>query len=144
MGCNLGNSRGRVDVSASLGALTSPGISHKLPCTLADGRISSDSSGSWKCRNLLRRIGLEQCDSVGLGWPTVSGNSPQDFKMSLAESYCPARLLAFLQTQSVRYLAEHGVGFHPAALGSFLKSVVLVKGRLKYTGSSILVVIVIH
>jgi hypothetical protein len=41
------------------------------------------------------------------------------------------RLLAFLQTQSVRYFTEHGVGFHPAALGSFLKSVVLVKGRLK-------------
>jgi hypothetical protein len=68
-----------VDVSASLGAFTSPDISYKLPCTLADGLPSSDSSDSWKCFNLLCRIGPEQCDAVGPGWPTISSNPPQDF-----------------------------------------------------------------
>lgn len=31
----------------------------------------------------------------------------------------------------VDYVAEHGVGFHPAASGSFLKSVVVMYGRAK-------------
>jgi len=30
-----------------------------------------------------------------------------------------------------RYFAEHGAGLHPAALGSFLKSVVVMYGRAK-------------
>jgi len=42
------------------------------------------------------------------------------------------------------YEAEHGVGFHPAASGSFLKSVVVMYGRAKYRGSSTRVVTVNH
>jgi len=42
MGCNLGNSRGRLDGGASLGAFSSPFIYYKLACTFADGLINSD------------------------------------------------------------------------------------------------------
>src|SRR5262245_39055866 len=42
------------------------------------------------------------------------------------------------------YLTEQGVGFQPAALGSFLKSVVVTYCRVKYCGSSTLVVTVSH
>jgi hypothetical protein len=31
----------------------------------------------------------------------------------------------------IRYFAAHGVGFQPAAFGSFLKSVVVMYGRVK-------------
>src|SRR5262245_25676852 len=40
------------------------------------------------------------------------------------------------------YFAEQGVGFHPPASGSFLKSVVVRYGPLEYTGSSTFVVTV--
>jgi hypothetical protein len=40
-------------------------------------------------------------------------------------------LWAVYDRPSCSYFAEQGVGLHPAALGSFLKSVVLINGRLK-------------
>ena len=43
---------------------------------------------------------------------------------------------------SARYLTEQGVGFQPFALGSFLKSELVINGRVKYIGSSTFVVTV--
>ena len=42
------------------------------------------------------------------------------------------------------HFAEQGVGFHPEASGSFLKSELVSRGRLKYIGSSTIVVTVTH
>src|SRR5262249_12127017 len=39
---------------------------------------------------------------------------------------------------AARYRAEQGVGFHPAASASFLKSELVVYTRVKYCGSSTL------
>ena len=48
------------------------------------------------------------------------------------------------RTTSVSYRAEQGEGFQPAGSRSFLKSVVVRYGLVKYTGSSTFVVTVIH
>src|SRR5438105_11646225 len=49
-----------------------------------------------------------------------------------------------LRPRNGSYRAEQGVGFQPAALGSFLKSVVVTYCRAKYWGSSTFVVTVSH
>ena len=46
MGCNLGNSRSRLDAGASRGAFGPLGVSYKLPRTLADGSVVPIDGGS--------------------------------------------------------------------------------------------------
>src|ERR1700691_4220641 len=42
------------------------------------------------------------------------------------------------------YFASHGVGFHPAASGNFLKCVLVMNGCVRYCGSVTIVVTTSH
>ena len=68
---------------------------------------------------------------------------------SLVPSTSPSRVNQYARrnrTDSKRtaYFVVQGVGFQPVALGSFLKSELVRYGRVKYPGSSTLVVTVSH
>jgi len=78
MGCNFGNSRSRVDVSASVGAFTSPFITDYPALLLTASLVPLHGSAFIFYASLV----LKQRDSMGCNWPTISSNLSEDFKMS--------------------------------------------------------------
>ena len=73
MGCNLCNSRNRLNAGASLGTFASSCAPYRLSGTFADGFISSDQP-IHENAFILYRDGRKQRYSVGCDWRSISGN----------------------------------------------------------------------
>src|SRR5688572_1325046 len=109
---------------------------------VGEGELGDDSAerhrlgavvGSGTVMRAERRAEQDQCG--GDGGPCAH---------ELTSGTVTPRLCREVSGPLQRHFAEQGDGFQPAAPGSFLKSELVKYGRVKYTGSSTLVVIVSH